>query len=462
MKVYRVGRGATAAYRMEATLAGRTRDRQDFTVEDVARIDEVLLGLVREHGLSPVPKPARWEPCLPTAAGMAPRDVLLRRLRPTAYRGWDVPAGLRATVWACHTPLAAEEPAEAADSSVNAASESSARIRSTGLVSPDSLDHLTTTTDSESITSHEHPPASLPALVYEPSPEPSALSAVTTYALPGVEAPVPRRQPSDVFSTSSPLASLLDEIAALPSLTEVILPDERDPADLLRALQTRFCGRVGFTALAMQTASGHLDTFTSVNRFVAEHPLQDHHDVVVLHVDPSFLAYFHEAFSTDDFERGPLMTTGFAARVKGDSSHVLWQGMAGALADTMRAFREAVERDGTRVIVISQDARPVRGRSAWTRAQAWTDARVRSTLGDAGRRYAHQRYFIDCNSRGRITEITTWKDEHEGLTGRILYSGPAALQARLSRSRPRWSPRPRGRRNSTETPSMGDIMQELL
>jgi hypothetical protein len=201
--------------------------------------------------------------------------------------------------------------------------------------------------------------------------------------------------------------------------------------------------------------------WASVERAEADYPLRNGQKVMVACLDPSYLAHFHAAFSTDDLQPGPLMRHGFARLDGVDPSFMLWQGMAGALAALVEQLREEVETNGSRFVFITQDARPVRGRASWSRAQAWTDARVRSTLGDAGRRSAHCRYFVDTDRVGRIREVVTWKDEHEGLTGRVLFSAPEARSTRILRDRrhPTWR---RARKNySTETPSIASILEEM-
>ena len=91
------------------------------------------------------------------------------------------------------------------------------------------------------------------------------------------------------------------------------------------------------------------------------------------------------------------------------------------LWDLLRGLREEVcERLGGTVIVVTVDARPDHGRGPLLRSHYFRDARVRSSIGDAGRYWAHQRYFVEPGRRGRVRRIVAWKDEAEGLTGREL------------------------------------------
>lgn len=62
VKIYRVEKGATSPYRVEAWIEG-TRVQHN-TLEDahVDVLDEFLAPLVTEHDLHPLEKPALWEP----------------------------------------------------------------------------------------------------------------------------------------------------------------------------------------------------------------------------------------------------------------------------------------------------------------------------------------------------------------------------------------------------------------
>jgi hypothetical protein len=86
LSTYRITNGATALWKTEISLKGRRRDRSFFFEEDVHALREVLLELVRVHGIKPLPKPARWEPQSPTDAAWwaAPG---LQRLQGRNYRG---------------------------------------------------------------------------------------------------------------------------------------------------------------------------------------------------------------------------------------------------------------------------------------------------------------------------------------------------------------------------------------
>jgi hypothetical protein len=243
---------------------------------------------------------------------------------------------------------------------------------------------------------------------------------------------------------------MIEEIRALPGVYEIILRDEYDPKPVLKALRMAFGQSVGFAALAMGLEDGQLNTWHSVATMVGESPVVEGQAVTVICYDPSYLGYYHAAYSTDHDRPGPLMWSRFAMMENVDPSYVHWQGAAGALADLMERLREDVERHGGRVVIISQDARSTRGIGPWSRAHAWKDVRVRSTLGDAGRRSAHCRFYVDADGVGRVRRVVAWKDEHEGLTGRYLYVAPDDFGSRdPSLRRIGWRG---GRRNKKRTP----------
>jgi hypothetical protein len=96
------------------------------------------------------------------------------------------------------------------------------------------------------------------------------------------------------------------------------------------------------------------------------------------------------------------------------------------LADLTEEARRLVERDGSRVILVTQDARPLRGRGAMHKQQESRDTRVRSTIGNAGRRSCHQRFFVEQRPDGEVRKVVLWKDEIEGLVGRTVYMNTRA------------------------------------
>ncbi len=74
-----------------------------------------------------------------------------------------------------------------------------------------------------------------------------------------------------------------------------------------------------------------------------------------------------------------------------------------------------------RILTVTTDMRPKHGRGELLPTHRYRDGRVRSHVGDAGRYYAHLRYFIDSDARGRPLRVFLGKDEGEGLPGRIVW-----------------------------------------
>jgi hypothetical protein len=229
------------------------------------------------------------------------------------------------------------------------------------------------------------------------------------------------------MSCGSPYESMIEEIEHTPTLTEVVFPSMSDPGDFLEQIVGRFGSRVGMAALALDPTY----IYPRARQVVAEHALEDHHDVVVLVVDSSATAMFSSAFlagSDDELRVSPWRPGPFSAPKPGfednDGTSHWWRAMAGVLADFAEAARADVERTGARVILVTQDARPVRGRGTMTSWQTSRDTRVRSIIGNAGRRSCHQRYYVDTGRDGNVCQVVLWKDELEGLVGRFVYLSP--------------------------------------
>jgi hypothetical protein len=62
ISLYRIDRGATSDFKLEARLRGRRRDAQQFTEADCRLLDNILLAFVEDNDLEATLKPARWEP----------------------------------------------------------------------------------------------------------------------------------------------------------------------------------------------------------------------------------------------------------------------------------------------------------------------------------------------------------------------------------------------------------------
>ena len=66
------------------------------------------------------------------------------------------------------------------------------------------------------------------------------------------------------------------------------------------------------------------------------------------------------------------------------------------------------------VVLVTTDLRKPTAHGEMRKTHYYTDARVRSLLGDAARHSCHLRYRVEPNA------IVTLKDEAEGKTGRRL------------------------------------------
>ncbi|MFI5299363.1 MAG: hypothetical protein ACHREM_14810, partial [Polyangiales bacterium] len=105
---------------------------------------------------------------------------------------------------------------------------------------------------------------------------------------------------------------------------------------------------------------------------------------------------------------GPFDTPYGAAEVTWPRAVGVW------LWSLLQALRTVCEESGLNVVLITVDARRDVDSGLLRRSHYFTDARVRSFIGDAGRYWAHQRYIVE---DGRVVAI---KDEHMGLPWRIL------------------------------------------
>jgi hypothetical protein len=80
----------------------------------------------------------------------------------------------------------------------------------------------------------------------------------------------------------------------------------------------------------------------------------------------------------------------------------------------IESLRELAEKSRLSVVLLTADMRKPTGFGEMRRSHYYTDARVRSMLGDAARYFAHMRYRVERKA------VVTLKDEAEGKTGRRL------------------------------------------
>lgn len=394
LNVYRIGNGATAAYRCEIRLAGKTRHRGHFEEADIEKLDNALLALLSEHDIEVRRKPARWEP---RSDRRYERDKRLEMLPSKAYRGSRVAAATKATAAKCHTPIVALVGLSAGDT---ATSVGLPYIRQAASYPEDSEHERTEEEENEDRGQGEDDRDGSAWQIKRKDPCPS---------------PIP-----------NPIlwGALVDDLLHYEgTLSEVSLHPEQSPGPLLQALVEKAPkDSVAIQALCHVSDFG-IDTWHSVLNMMAGHPVSDDTKTMVIVVDPSVHTAISDATSVWDGERfhaGPIIHPGW-----------LWERFSqivratGAwLFDLMGELRQVCEQTGFRIILVTVDARPDHGRGDLRRSHFFRDARVRSIIGDAGRYWCHTRYRVEQGYHGPYRVVMV-KDEAEGLMGRMVWGSTA-------------------------------------
>ncbi len=415
LSVYRINNGATSPFKCELVLEGKTSSHQHFQEDDVELLDVILLDLVARHDLHPICKPARWEPYTGrTAADRGSFDLALKKVGKAAYRGCKAATpGIQRVVRVCHTPSEVEVISfahESQDEGYPPCPRSSIRFESHPHphhpIHDGSLPH--------GIPGHHHDGMKVPYLSRG-----GHLGWTLIEGGPLVPSLYHSHRPEDIEPLwhADPLDRLASELALLRgNLSEVVLHPEVDPDVFLGALE-RHLDDFAVVSIAHPWNAWH-----SVIDAARRHPGDDDTMTVVLVVDPTAACAVESAVSMWDSESGRLLP---GPLVQPDASWVqdafalTMKATAAWLWDLLRGLREEVcERLGGTVIVVTVDARPDHGRGPLLRSHYFRDGRVRSSIGDAGRYWAHQRYFVEPGRRGRVQRVVAWKDEAEGLTGR--------------------------------------------
>jgi hypothetical protein len=400
LTLYRIRSGATYVYKLEASLRGRRNNRKHFLLSDIPKLDRILLDLVAEHGLTPVAKPARWEPRNRLSSVDAGAfDPMLRPLGHRAWRGAALtPAELRrlstAVVPDCHMPPTAksEESSETDASSTVSPGIRCPLSNEEGSVEPTRPSPLTF-----ELASQEDPVGPLRVALYVPT----------------LQSPPAKAQPTP----QDPWEAIAQEVNRLPgALVEVVLREDEDPGPMVEAfLKVRESRAVDVRLVGSETWASVTDRLPEAYR--------ESYDDLVLVVDPSAMASTH-ALSRWDPEAMKETPTQLAEH--GDSAFAEGRAMSGMLWEALAAARTWAELTGGIVLVLTTDNRPPTGSNPDARSGFWTDARVRSWIGDSGRYWSHLRYRVDRwdRSRRRIQRrVVTLKDEAEGVVGRILWRG---------------------------------------
>jgi hypothetical protein len=397
LNLYRVKRGATWVYKLEVALKGRTRDRRHFLPDDISRLDQLLLGLVEEHCLKPLAKPARWEPRdRRSTVERGNFDSDLRALGQKAHTGYVVSEAVVRTVAKCHTPKLvglAFSPA-ATDAYPPPARLRSSQHSSVGVV-VGVVDRRLLVATGKSTTP------------FEP----------TTYSREHLEIESTDPKPTNGYE------ALAREVSILPGcLVEVILPPDDDPVRVIEALAQH--NRISVSSMCLVDSTGQAHTWGSVTQLMSGHPLHEDRevDVHVVVIDPTAVLDVEDAFAVWD-EEAMELHPGPLGRGSGSYEPDPWavraKAMAGRLWPTMKEFRDVCEGTDQKIVVITVDNRPDHGLGPLRPRHRISDARFRSHIGDAGRYWSHQRYRLE--GSWRRPRVNVIKDQAEGLTGRTLW-----------------------------------------
>jgi hypothetical protein len=368
LTIYRLRGGATAQYKVELRLKGRSRDRTHFSESDMPKLDAVLAQIIDEHALTPIAKPARWEPVTPTKWR---RDGRLAVVGQSAYRGKAVDADRIRLAEVCHTPLLCFSTDSA-----------------NGSLTSDSPEYIRKAATSET------PSGGLPSRPGRPRGH---------RAWQGLAKDIGRFE---------------------GYLSEVILDPQQDPAPFVSALIEDHGDEVG-VGMITSAVGGNPDTWGSIVRLATAHPIVGDTQFLVVLVDFSVVLAIEEGMfrpigeSLTEAVPGPLYPPYWQ---QGWGHIPPWEkAVAALMAPLFAELRDVAETTGLRIITITTDLRPDHGRGELLKTHRFRDGRVRSHVGDAGRHYAHLRYLVDSDLRGRPTKITMAKDEGEGLPGRIIW-----------------------------------------
>jgi hypothetical protein len=395
LKVYRIEPGATCDYRVEVRLQARRSSRGEFAAKDVATLDALLLDLVREHNLQTVLKPNRWEPRTPRSrVEQGSVDRSMSKLPLKAWQGRRMePSEIRARL-KCHSPHTFF---------------CFANERNDGAITP-----------SPRVRTSRPPKTSSPSNETECWKLISGgLNKTSHYpwsdGVNEVNAPLP--------PSSSVYASMVREALAPGLLSEVILDPERSPRDLMNELVRQAGNRkLGVRAYAREEANGGPDTWHSVHEMVFQHPSGVDDEVTVFFVDTSVAgaAFPPEVLFEDAVENEPA-----SRECEADQTHYVPSILGAVFYDMLKGIREACEALGYTAIFVTTDFRSFGAEGELKPRHFFTDARVRSLLGDAGRYWCHQRYRVE-ERGGRASRVIAIKDGLEGRVGRQV-TGPASM-----------------------------------
>jgi len=398
--IYRVVNGVTAVWKLECALSGSTAKKNTFTeAEAITTLDAELDKLT--EGLNRLSKPKCWEPVEQSAI---PFEACIARLRTKAYRGKKP---------VCNTP-------------------------------PSSLKWYF----SEELQKVESPFSGGSLVMAEKAPfkkkEKKKGNSILKFY----------KEYKETKVETENTESLKEEIVGLPlgTLSEVVFPPEANPHFLIQSLKKKLGDQLCFSLLA----PSHSVVSHPLAEAILASPQSEEVTHLLIWVDEEIVSDFDELCESDIYHSLKLQekldaevsdpafsqsqtwemtktveelweaTQKFEKKQREKPekkreefrweawSQVVPRRVSSMLAGFVESLRQGCEQIGFNVTLISWDCRPQHGRGNWKPYHRFTDARVRSLLGDAGRHFAHQRYLVE-------RDVTTvWKDEVGGAVGRFV------------------------------------------
>ena len=405
LDLYRIEPGATAAFRLEVRLRGRRADRTQFFETDIVKLDDLLLDLVHRHGLTPTLKPARWEPrSMHSHVEHTAADPQLARIPLAAYRGSKLKPAQLKELRKRHTPRLVRLIATSHDDGTFPLPRRVSASK-TPPASPTTIPTTTITTSESTDDSFTITSSSPTWTLIEGGP-----TAVTLYRRHGEAPALPRPR----FRGS--WTALAQEITSFKGyLSEVVLDAEQPPMPCVEALFRQAPCKVGFGVLSLVDASGFPDTWLPLVQLTDEHPIDDDIGMLVLFFDTSIAAEVEDPdhhFDEETLEWTAIEHEG--GKLPEDPIAESALAIGATFWPVLAELRELAEKGGMSVVLVTTDFRKPTAHGEMRKTHYYTDARVRSLLGDAARHSCHLRYRVEPNA------IVTLKDEAEGKTGRRL------------------------------------------
>ncbi len=416
--LYRIEPGATGPFRLEARLRGKRAERGEFFEHDIVKLDDILLDLVHQHALKPTLKPSRWEPrSLKSPVERTAPDPQLGRIPLRAYRGSRLTAKQLDHLRKCHTPRLVRLIATSQDDGSFPLPRRVSAWKPPPTPPTTTTDSSTsppaTTTEMESGSTDESftiTPSTPTWTLIEGGP-----TAVTLYrrAEDGPAAPRPRLKGS--------WNALAHEVTSLKGyLSEVVLDAQQPPMPLVEALFRHAGCKVGLGVLSLVDGNGFPDTWLPLVQLTDEHPIDDDIGMLVLVFDTSISAevedpdYFFDEEDSLEWKLRPGVVQREGGKFDEDPIAQSALPLGATWWPVLAELRELAEKGGMSVVLVTTDFRLPTGIGEMRSTHYYTDARVRSLLGDAARYWTHQRYRVE-----HLTTVTL-KDELEGKTGRRL------------------------------------------